>query len=255
MIIKDGTRLYVNITNACDVTCPFCCMYSGNKNDSFMDFDTFKSIVDECEGDIELQLEGGEPTQHRLLMLFVQYAVSKPNMKKIILLTNGISTIDPSNRAYGTMLKHLVLIARENKHIEFEVKISINSYIINSIIANNKWMSSDRVFSSYNYTIFSTEDISNFNIRFNVRLDKSDYDEIIKDMILKYEIAKYCDVYYLQSYGRLSGNEKYDDIVIKQNIVNWRIYACTGKCFDQDLKARSEYELSIGAYAPSKIDD
>ena len=59
MIIKDGTRLYVNITNACDVTCPFCCMYSGNKNDSFMDFDTFKSIVDGCEGDIELQLEGG----------------------------------------------------------------------------------------------------------------------------------------------------------------------------------------------------
>lgn len=25
--IKSGTRLYINITNGCNVNCPFCCMY------------------------------------------------------------------------------------------------------------------------------------------------------------------------------------------------------------------------------------
>ena len=44
--MKKGTRLYINITNHCNTDCPFCCMYSGTKKNTYMDFDTFKTIID-----------------------------------------------------------------------------------------------------------------------------------------------------------------------------------------------------------------
>lgn len=34
-----GNKLYINITNHCDVCCPFCCMKSDSKKQSFMNFD------------------------------------------------------------------------------------------------------------------------------------------------------------------------------------------------------------------------
>ena len=35
------TRLYVNITNHCNVSCPFCCMYSSPGKQTFMAYDKF----------------------------------------------------------------------------------------------------------------------------------------------------------------------------------------------------------------------
>ena len=57
--MKKGKRLYINITNKCNVECPFCCMYSNPSNNRFMSFDTFKRIVDETENYISFR---GYPT-------------------------------------------------------------------------------------------------------------------------------------------------------------------------------------------------
>lgn len=40
-----GNKLYINITNHCDVCCPFCCMKSDSKKQSFMNFDTIHKIM------------------------------------------------------------------------------------------------------------------------------------------------------------------------------------------------------------------
>ena len=53
--MKKGTRLYINITNKCNTNCPFCCMYSGTEKNTFMNFETYKKIIDDCKGDFELQ--------------------------------------------------------------------------------------------------------------------------------------------------------------------------------------------------------
>ena len=72
--LKKGKRLYIDITNRCNTECPFCCMYSGVSNSRDMDFETYKGIIDGCEKEFELQLEGGEPLVHPDLYLFLEYA-------------------------------------------------------------------------------------------------------------------------------------------------------------------------------------
>ena len=73
--MKTGTRLYINITNRCNTTCPFCCMYSGESKSTEMPFETYKQIIDENDGEFELQLEGGEPLLNRNIYLFIEYAI------------------------------------------------------------------------------------------------------------------------------------------------------------------------------------
>lgn len=45
-----GNKLYINITNHCDVCCPFCCMKSDGKKQSFMHFDTIHKIMKDMDG-------------------------------------------------------------------------------------------------------------------------------------------------------------------------------------------------------------
>lgn len=49
-------RLYVNLTNNCNANCEFCCMWSDSSKKTFMNFETFKQIIDEHSEKFELQL-------------------------------------------------------------------------------------------------------------------------------------------------------------------------------------------------------
>ena len=115
--MKKGTRLYINITNHCNTDCPFCCMYSGTKKNTYMEFDTFKTIIDNCKDTFELQLEGGEPILHKDIFLFIEYAIYTNRCNKIIILSNGIE-----QKKY---MKKFLDIAKWN-NILIEFKISIN---------------------------------------------------------------------------------------------------------------------------------
>lgn len=68
-----GNKLYINITNHCDVCCPFCCMKSDGKKQSFMHFDTIHKIMKDMDGQYIVQLEGGEPTTHPQFYLLMEY--------------------------------------------------------------------------------------------------------------------------------------------------------------------------------------
>lgn len=223
--MKEGTRLYINITNKCNTNCPFCCMYSSSENDMFMDFNTFKKIIDGCEGKFELQLEGGEPTIHPNLYLFIEYAINTGRCTKVNLLTNGL--------LLDKHLKRLVAIHLWYD-IPFEIKVSVNYWLIQQ----NK----DHIRKISDY-VFSTEYIHDFDIVLNTR--KREGDEWIDEEINKFPNLKEINhSFYLQSYGRLTGS-KYKQPVIVQNIANWEIYSVDGLCFGQDLVSRSEHEHNI----------
>src|ERR1017187_8317525 len=83
-------RLYFSLTNKCNMTCPFCCMYSSPEKNTFLKFSEFQSWVDRWDEDFELQLEGGEPFLHPFFYLFLEYAHSTDKCKKIIISTNGV---------------------------------------------------------------------------------------------------------------------------------------------------------------------
>lgn len=224
--MKKGTRLYINITNRCNTSCPFCCMYSGEHKTRDMTFTTFKSIIDNyADTDFELQIEGGEPLICDHLYLFLEYAKYTGKCKKINVLTNGIE-----------LKRHLKRLVELQKwyDIPFEIKVSVNYWLIKKHENHLKEISD---------CVFATEYLPNFNIILNTRKRK-DEDEWIDEEIAKYKMDNINHSFYLQSYGKLTGSN-YEGVKIVQEIEDWKIFSVDGLCFGQDLVARSEHEKGI----------
>ena len=188
-----------------------------------MSFDTFKHIVDETEENFELQLEGGEPLLHKNLFLFLEYAVSTNRCTKIILLTNGILLEEHINRLIDFSSWNQILL---------EIKVSINYFLIEKNENHIKKMAD---------LAFATKYIPSIDMIFNVR-KRNEKDEDIETELKHYGILEQSNVFYLQSYGKLKDSEEYEKPIIVQNIEDWSLYASDGKCFGQDLIARSEHE-------------
>ncbi len=79
--------LLVNITWKCNLKCVHCYVEQEN---SFMDFETFKKVVDQFYdiGGLKLIISGGEPLLHPEIWKFLRYAKRKPF--RLVLLTNGL---------------------------------------------------------------------------------------------------------------------------------------------------------------------
>lgn len=84
-----GNKLYINITNHCDVCCPFCCMKSDSKKQSFMNFDTIHKIMKDMDVPYIVQLEGGEPTTHPQFYLFMEYISTLEKVEEVVIDTNA----------------------------------------------------------------------------------------------------------------------------------------------------------------------
>lgn len=219
-------RLYFNLTNKCNEECEFCCMYSSPNKNTYMTFDTYKKIIDSHNDNFELQLEGGEPFLHPNLYLFIYYAISTNKCKKVTISTNG--------KLLKSNLNRLIDLANL-KDIEIVIKPSINYWLINK---------NTKLIKEYRDIYLATEFIDNFKIIFNVRL-RNNIDEWIVDELNKNKIKDFCNIFYLQSYGRLTNNNEYSKPIIYQNIDDWFIYSSDGTCFKKDLIARSDYENNL----------
>lgn len=218
-------RQYINITNNCNANCEFCCMWSDSSKHTFMDFNTFKSIVDSKDLPFELQLEGGEPLLHKDMYLFMEYARSTERCTKIIILTNGI-----------LLGKHLKRIVEFHKcyDIPVVIKVSFNYWL---------YKIDNESLNKIKDEVLAIEFIEGVDILLNVRLRHED--EHIKDMIYEMGLENISNIFYLQSYGKYEEETEYDKPVIVQNIDDWFIYACDGTCFGKDLIARSDYERTL----------
>lgn len=223
--MKKGTRLYINITNHCNTNCPFCCMYSGTDKHTFMEFAVFQRILDGCPGSFELQMEGGEPILHSQFYLFLEYAIATGRCSKILILSNGL-----------VLEKHIGRIAQIAAYYKIlvEFKISVNYWLLQQ--RENFLEMLDRL-------VFACSDLEYLHIVLNVRKRKTG-DEGMEELLTRYGLQQYSNIYYFQSYGRLR-DSAYDKPVIVQNIENWALFASDGTCFGQDVIARSEYEKGL----------
>ena len=222
--MKKGKRLYIDVTNKCNTECPFCCMYSSRSNSREMDFDTYKKIIDSCDKEFELQLEGGEPLLHPDLYLFMEYARYTKRCKKILILTNGI--------LLEQHIKRLVMFTDQYK-IPLEIKVSINYWLLKENSGH---------LEQIKYLLFSTEFIPDITMVCNVRLRNQGDEELRRKVEGDKLLSRYSNIYYLQSYGRLLSDDTYLKPVIVQNIEEFELFASDGTSFGTDLIARSEYE-------------
>lgn len=218
-------RQYINLTNKCNANCEFCCMWSDSNKNRFLSFEEFKKIIDSKNDDFELQLEGGEPLMHEDLYLFMEYAKSTKRCKKIIILTNGI-----------LLKNHLNRLVNFHKYygINIQIKLSINYWLYN--------MDKSSIDKAKDYHL-ATEFIDGVEIKLNVRLRHED--NWLKDLIKEKNLTDISNIFYLQSYGKFENKTEYEKPIIVQNIDDWFIYACDGKCFMKDLIARSNYEKEL----------
>lgn len=199
-------------------------MYSGKEKNTFMDFNVFKYIIDGKDDDFELQLEGGEPLLHPFMLLFMWYAHSTGRCKKIIILTNG--------KLISDYLEEIISFM-DRARIQIEIKMSINYWL---------YSENPHIFKQARDLHCATEFVDGISVVFNVRMRHGD--EWIIDLLKENKIYEQSNVFYLQSYGRMTGTE-YAKPVIVQNVEDWFIYSCDGKCFDKDLIARSEHEKGL----------
>lgn len=200
-------------------------MFSSKSKNTFLSFDRFKEVIDSCNNEFELQLEGGEPLLHPNLFLFLEYARYTNKCSKIIITTNGI------------ILDKLI-----NKLVEFTASSKIKMLIKHSINFHLEKINSN-IYKKCRNFYTATEFVDNFDVRFNVRVE-SDNDPIISKL-KEFKIYDQSDIYQFQSYGRYLGKSNYSKPVIVQNIDEWYIYSSDGICFNQDLVARSNHEEII----------
>lgn len=223
-------KIYINITNKCQYTCPFCCMYSSPKNNIFIDFNTFKKILDEnSENKTIVQFEGGEPLLHPLLFLFLEYCSILECVEKIVIDTNGEILKDKID-------KIIEIAERNKKHIT--IKPSINSCILK--VRKNAISEYDNISSACEFLEYV--DI-NFNIRYMNENDNN-YISYKLSPIINKKYFKY-NRYSFNKYGRAENNEELPDLNITNIYDNWKVYSCDGQCFGIDLVKRSIHEKNI----------
>lgn len=224
-------RLYINITNKCNVSCPFCCQYSSPQRDCYMSFGTFQSIVDEHEK-FEVQIEGGEPTIHPEFIRMVSYCLNHKECGRVVIQSNGIER---------ALLERCLI---ENKlRTKLVFKISFNEYLYNlgKPISVNNNIKNNHLF---NLLLLkqNIQFIPNVKLIINARTTENDSKDV-KQLLIDNGLIANAVVYKVQKYGRSKEGVK---PFIKQNIEDWKIYASDGKCFEQDLISRSEYEQRKG---------
>jgi uncharacterized radical SAM superfamily Fe-S cluster-containing enzyme len=89
----------IEITSRCDLACPVCIADAGQKWD--MTVDQFKNIIDKlirAENQIDvLNISGGEPLIHPQLLEIIDTAISRPEIIRVSISTNGLALLnDPS---------------------------------------------------------------------------------------------------------------------------------------------------------------
>lgn len=226
-LFEPQMRLYINITNKCNVFCPFCCQYSSPQRDCYMSFKTFQSIIDEHEK-FEVQFEGGEPTIHPEFVKMVSYCLNHKECGRVVIQSNGIER---------ALLEQCLI--EKDFWTQLVFKISFNEYLYklgkpssaHSNIKNNHL---------FNLLLLkqNIQFVPNVKLIINARTTENDsYD--VKQLLEDNGLLEDAVIYKIQKYGRSKeGVEPF----IKQNIKDWKIFASDGKCFGQDLISRSEYE-------------
>lgn len=232
-------KLYINITNHCNLACPFCCMSSGPDKQRFMDFDTFYWIIRKEDEPCIVQLEGGEPLTHPLLTLFLELLACKPLVQKIVIDTNGFLINDRIDK--------IIEIAERN-HKDIEIKFSYNKHLIdvwnkaNNINKNSIFNQGNKGFINYLCNIISgCEFIDKISFGLNVRgYSENELSELMDTVPEK--LKHICSIFLFNRYGRLENNTEVPELQINQVYDDWACYASDGTNFKQDLIARSKHE-------------
>lgn len=213
-------KYYINITNKCDYTCPFCCMYSSPENNKFMDFQTLYGLIESLDKQTVIQLEGGEPLLHPQLILFLEYLSTKKTVSEIVIDTNSLHL--------DKLIDNIVDIAERNKKL-ITIKPSYNYYL----------KSVDKDLLKRLRLIMSACEFLEY-VKFEVNVRGYNHEELGD---LCEEIGNYPkNAHLFNKYGRAEDDETLIEPFVTKQFDEWQLISCDGNFFGNNLIERSEYE-------------
>ena len=216
-------RFYFALTNKCNRTCKYCSCFSRPNKTTFLSFDIIKNYIDSVDCEFEIQLEGGEPLLHPEFFDIIEYSVNTGRCSKVILTSNFALVDNIASFFYRLNLKQLK---------NFLVKPSINYEL---------YTEESDFFSKMKSIKDTLKDYPKFELKFNVRLDKSEDDEVILKNLEEFGLTEDSSVFYYQRYGYAADNEDFDLPFIITEHVDFNLISPDGKDFGMDLIARSEH--------------
>ena len=213
-------RLYIDITNSCNLSCPLCCGNSSSMNTKFMSLELFKTIIEnDLHEEVEVQIEGGEPTINPELWKILSYCNNASKVKKITLLHN-CTKIDECIEYFNK--------TEFCKIVEF--KLSLNFYLLSimpDLIA--------RIENAHNKLKNNLFVKVHVNARY--REDNNDDNNMIKSIFLSSIPASRIFVCDFCNYGRAK--------TFEEPCSEWLGYASDGTFFGADTDARFKYEKEL----------
>lgn len=110
-------NIYINITNACNAECRFCCNEKNRTNISLFDYDKFVDIVNEISSKAKIRkmsFTGGEPTLNfKLLEKCIRFTKEKDAETFVTVNTNGTNL-----ETLGKLHKYIDSIALSRHHYD-----------------------------------------------------------------------------------------------------------------------------------------
>lgn len=222
-------RFYFALTNDCTHSCAYCSCFSRPGKKTYMDFNVYTEYVDSTHENIEVQFEGGEPLIHPRFYDMVDYAIGTDRCDKVILTTNS------SEIPFGGEEKWMKFII-DNPNTQFVLKPSINYDL---------YKNQNNLFPKMSNILILSKNIPNLTILFNVRLDKTENDEFIKNTLDSLGLTEHSNIFYYQRYGFAKDVEKFDLPFIISNPVDFYLISPDGTNFGTDLIARSEHMKNL----------
>ena len=206
-------KIYINLTNHCNLSCWFCCMSSGPDKTRYIEISKFLEILEKEKPDIT-QLEGGEPLCHPDFLLILGLAV-RYSKKEVVIDTNGILL----EKFIDSIVKISEIYQRR-----ITIKPSFNE-ILEGRLDDLKLLLS------------SLDFLEHIRYEVNVRgKNKEELEKYRKELGWLGEKANY---HLFNSYGRLSGKSEYPELQIKDVWTEWGVYSSGGEYFGKDLIKRA----------------
>ena len=134
---------------------------------------------------------------------------------------------------------------KEESWLEFITHNSNTQFILKPSINYDLYEHQEYLFPKMSNILELSKNIPNLTILFNVRLDKTENDELIKDILDSLKLTEHSNIFYYQRYGYAKNVEKFDLPFIIPNPVDFYLISPDGVNFGTDLIARSEHMKNL----------